>query len=339
LTTSTPDNAIGPNGETDWPWSTETPADQQASESTVDWPRISVVVPSYSQGQFIEATIRSILLQGYPNLEFFVMDGGSKDGTVEIIERYAQWIDHWESEPDRGQSHAINKGWERSTGSIVAWLNSDDTYTPGTLLRVGQAFMDNPGCASVSGNTRFETLAQETITVKEPKPFDPAHYLRGGLNPGQPSVFLARNTYQAVGELDESMSRSLDRDYWLRIGLKLPSGVHVVIRHDLAIAKLWEGNNASSWEGSEINLDYRGIHDEHMTILDKTFASSDLDPELHKTRRKAYALESMSHALTQGQIGHRFEAIKYAARSVLQHPKMLTTRSFLRILNYFILHR
>lgn len=91
-----------------------------------DWPRITVVTPSFNQGQFIEETIRSILLQGYPNLEYFVLDGGSTDNTVEVIKKYAPWIDFWVSEPDRGQSAAINRGLRMGSGSHATWINSDD---------------------------------------------------------------------------------------------------------------------------------------------------------------------------------------------------------------------
>ena len=96
------------------------------------WPRISIVTPSYNQGQFVEETIRSVLLQGYPELDYIVMDGGSKDGTVRIIEKYARWLSHWEDPaPDRGQAAGINKGFSKGTGAIYAWINSDDGYLLG----------------------------------------------------------------------------------------------------------------------------------------------------------------------------------------------------------------
>ena len=95
------------------------------------WPRISIVTPSFNQGQFIEETIRSILLQGYPNLEYIIIDGGSTDESVEIIKKYEPWLTYWVSEKDRGQAHAINKGLERCTGEILAYINSDDYYYPG----------------------------------------------------------------------------------------------------------------------------------------------------------------------------------------------------------------
>src|SRR5919197_3147394 len=96
-------------------------------------PRVTIVTPSLNQRQFIEETICSVLDQGYPNLEYIVIDGGSTDGSLEVIARYARWLNYWVSEPDRGQAHAINKGIERATGDILAFLNSDDAYMPGAL--------------------------------------------------------------------------------------------------------------------------------------------------------------------------------------------------------------
>src|SRR3990172_5374162 len=103
-------------------------------------PRISLVTPSFNQAAYLEETIASVLAQGYANLDFIVIDGGSNDGSVDIIRRHERWLSYWVSEPDRGQSHAINKGWRHSTGELWTWLNSDDVLTPGTLAAVAAAF-------------------------------------------------------------------------------------------------------------------------------------------------------------------------------------------------------
>ena len=142
-------------GKKGWPWTVETP---QAPESMPDgkpWPRISIVTPSYNQGQFIEETIRSVLLQGYPDLEYIIMDGGSTDESVGVLKKYEPWITFWTREPDGGQTEAINKGFKRSTGEIVAWLNSDDLYTAGALHIASKAFAERPHAAVVYGDIAY----------------------------------------------------------------------------------------------------------------------------------------------------------------------------------------
>src|SRR5687767_12795196 len=116
-----------------WPWNQETTFNP--GDSKKDWPKISIVTPSYNQGIFLEETLRSILLQNYPNLELIVIDGGSNDNSVEIIKKYEPWITYWITEKDRGQSDAINKGIRRTTGEILTWINSDDLLTPGSLKK------------------------------------------------------------------------------------------------------------------------------------------------------------------------------------------------------------
>ena len=120
------------DGKNGWPWTEETvPAELEQTSGSL--PSISVVTPSYNQAAFLEETIRSVLLQGYPNLEYLVMDGGSSDGSVEIIKKYEKYLAYWTSQKDAGPSDAIRKGFEKATGSILAYLNSDDLYLPGTL--------------------------------------------------------------------------------------------------------------------------------------------------------------------------------------------------------------
>ena len=128
-----------PPGRLGWPWTvgTRLPADADA----VPWPRISIVTPSYQQAAYLEECLRSVLRQNYPNLEYLVLDGGSTDGSAALLERYAGPLTYWHSRPDRGQGDAINQGFERATGEIVGWLNSDDFYLPGALFAVARAFL------------------------------------------------------------------------------------------------------------------------------------------------------------------------------------------------------
>ena len=115
-----------------WPWTQSDLRPAPSPPESFAWPRVTVVTPSFNQGAFIEETIRSVLLQDYPNLEYFIVDGGSTDSTLQVIKTYEPWIDHWVSRARPRPAHAINKGFARATGDIVAWLNSDDTYEPHT---------------------------------------------------------------------------------------------------------------------------------------------------------------------------------------------------------------
>ena len=177
-----------PAGKTGWPWTEvgdprsgvrgrRTEDGPQTSET---WPRLTVVTPSFNQGRFLEATIRSVLLQGYPNLEYMVIDGGSTDESVEVIRKYEPWLTYWVSEKDQGQAHAINKGMVRSTGEILAYLNSDDIYDEGALRRVGEHFVQTPECRLLVGATKLLTPdGASTDDVKRLKRIDLAYLAHG----------------------------------------------------------------------------------------------------------------------------------------------------------------
>jgi len=215
-----------PTDKTGWPWTEEaaplpeTRLDPSASLRTggLSWPRISIVTPSYNQGQFIEETIRSVLLQGYPNLEYFVIDGGSTDGTLEIIHKYEPWLTYWVSEPDEGQSDAINRGFARATGEILAWLNSDDTYLPGALHQAAETMAAYPSAAVVYGQSRFcDEQGRYVGTIGEPMEF--RSLLVGHNMIPQPSAFVRRNAADRVGPLRVDLNYAMDLDYWLHLGL------------------------------------------------------------------------------------------------------------------------
>lgn len=156
------------NGKTGWPWDVQPASLPKWMPNGKAWPSISVTVPSYNQGEFLEETIRSLLLQAYPHLEIFVMDGGSSDNSKAILEKYDSWISAWVSEADRGQSYAINKGWQQSSGELVAYLNSDDFYLAGALKSVALAWNDEPDIAVIAGGVKFVDASSGLITTKSP---------------------------------------------------------------------------------------------------------------------------------------------------------------------------
>lgn len=206
-----------PPGKTGWPWTEAPPTSPDTSRPDED-PAISIVTPSYNQGAFLEETIRSVLLQGYPNLEYVVIDGGSTDESVSIIERYAPWIDYWESTSDRGQSHAINKGFDRVDGTIYAWLNSDDVYLPGAFPTVAQAFADRPEAGALVGIGERVTLDGEVFYTPVPDELGFDAFLDWHNNDFlQPACFFRQEAWDVGGPLREDLYICLDVDLWLRM--------------------------------------------------------------------------------------------------------------------------
>lgn len=183
------------------------------------WPRITVITPSFNQVDFLERTICSVLDQQYPVLEFFVIDGGSTDGSVDLIQHYAHQLDWWESAPDGGQTEALNKGLARATGDIIAFLNSDDLYLPHALRTVGQMMSGADGPRWVVGKCLHVDEEDEQIDVmfaKEPDSF--AEYLMrtDGLLP-QPSSFWSAELFDQCGGFDEALHTSFDYEWNCRL--------------------------------------------------------------------------------------------------------------------------
>lgn len=218
-TTGKPKLPAPPQGAGDWLWEREPLPPVGASSGEKSLPRITVVTPSYNQAQFLEQTIRSVLLQDYPDLEYMIFDGGSSDGSVEIIKKYGAHLAHWESETDRGQSHAINKGFRKATGQIMCWLNSDDFYLPGTLKFVAESLADGTGNSALVGHA-LKVYADGSPTETLEGRYESRERLLQfwrGYRMHQSSIFWRREVFERVGLLDESQHYIMDFDYWVRI--------------------------------------------------------------------------------------------------------------------------
>lgn len=190
-----------------------------------DLPRISIVTPSYNQSDYIEDTLLSVLRQDYPHIEYIVMDGGSTDGSQDIIQRYNDRLAFWTSEPDRGQAEAINKGLQRATGEIVAWLNSDDLYMAGAIRGAVEALRAHPEAGMVYADGYMVDAAGYLLDPHRYGDYDVLDLLCFDVIL-QPTVFMRRSALESVGYLGEDYHLVLDHDLWIRIANRFPI-VHV----------------------------------------------------------------------------------------------------------------
>jgi glycosyltransferase involved in cell wall biosynthesis len=189
-------------------------------------PRVTIVTPSLNQAAYLEETIRSVASQNYPNLEHWIIDGGSTDGSLDIIRRWAgrRKSIRWVSEKDRGQSDAINKGFRRATGEIVSWLNSDDAYTPGAVRRAAEFLASHPDCMLAYSEAAIvdERGALLGTFPHTQRIFNYRRLVAVSDYIAQPSAFIRRKALDEVGLLEESLHWCMDWDLWIRIAEKYP---------------------------------------------------------------------------------------------------------------------
>lgn len=238
---------------------------------------VSIITPSYNQAKYLEQTILSVLNQDHPRIEYIVIDGASTDGSVEIIKKYADKLVHWESKKDNGQADAINKGFARATGEIVAWLNSDDYYLPGTIRAAVKVFEENPDVVLVYGNMlavdengqTFNTLTYKQLTLEDLLCFQII---------GQPAVFMRRAALQKTSGLDSTFHFLLDHLLWIKIA-KQGRILHV----------------NETWSAARYHAEAKNVAKaaefgrEAFRILETIAQDKDLAPTLHKIDRRAHA--------------------------------------------------
>lgn len=294
-----------PAGRIGWPWSG---GETDSFPPTAEWPKITVVTPSLNQGQYIEETIRSVLLQGYPNLEYLIIDGGSIDDTLTVIRRYEPWITKWVSEADEGQADAINKGFALSTGELLCWLNSDDLFYPGHLQRMATAFADHPGVDFIFSD----------IDVG-PAPDSVTSTLRGRLMPfadmvrtlevpiPQQCSMWRRRAWESLGGLDPRWQVVLDREYFLRL-----------VEHCRTLYIPGSGGFFRQHERAKSSAELARWADELPKFYREFFDRDDLAPETADLRGETLAMTYLTCAHIadrEGKLGERLRYLAFALAS------------------------
>jgi glycosyltransferase involved in cell wall biosynthesis len=222
-----------PPGNTGWPWTEGSNIFHSHKIDHFQWPKVSIVTPSFNQGNFLEETIRSILLQGYPNLEYIIIDGGSIDNSVQIIEKYSPWLTYWISKPDKGQSDAINKGMNIASGSIAGWINSDDMLCKDALNGCINYYEPSAEYLYI-GDCLVCDINRNILRRHRAKIFNIIDLLNIGEiwrakgNMIQPEVLFPRTVFQRVGGLNIHNHYVMDYELWGKILLQ---GIKIKYTH------------------------------------------------------------------------------------------------------------
>ena len=310
-----------PEGKTGWPWTEES---EQLPDSMPDgspWPKISIVTPSLNQGQFIEETIRSVLLQGYPDLEYILMDGGSKDDSLSIINKYDKWLAYWESKADRGQAHAINKGFHKSSGDIVAWINSDDFYLHGALCKAACWLCRGEGVFFIYGGCEVVDEVGHGVGYYMGK-YYPDQDFRAYWNHyvPQPSAFFLRDILDEVGCLDETLNFVMDYDFWVRCSRR-----HVLF-YTGEISAGFRLHSASKTVASKIHFDPE-LDCAVRRYWGKPLSSTYIRYIFKRNRHRSGVFRW--HAYEALQNGNVRASIRFICRAVFQDPLFFFNRKFL----------
>lgn len=284
-----------PPGKSGWPWTVEASPAPIVMESGESWPKISIVIPSYNQGEFIEEAIRSVLLQNYPNLEFIIMDGDSTDKTREIIEKYSSWLSFWQSKEDRGQGHAINMGFSVASGDYLGWLNSDDFYLPKCLREVAINALD----------TSAQVIYGDAVTLYDDDSkacycygnlvLD--RYLRFGCIIYSHAVFWSQAVHVPICE---TLKCAIDYELWLRL---VPSRTRSYINKPLGVFRLQPNSKSCNdlyqrlWkQDHEKIIEAYGEEPKSRSLLRYEFR---LVQRIHKQLRKKIIIKDFQEFLLQ----------------------------------------
>jgi glycosyltransferase involved in cell wall biosynthesis len=274
-------------------------------------PLVSIITPSYNQGQFLEETIRSVFLQYYPRIEYIIVDGGSTDNTRSIIERYKNKLAWYVSEKDQGQAHAINKGFAKATGEIVAWINSDDIYTEHAVSCAVEQLVKNPDCGMVYANVLSIDSDSSIFNTMEYGDWGLEELMQFNII-GQAGVFMRTTVLQSVNFLDSNFHYLMDHQLWLKIASRY------LVKH---IDEFWA---AARYHPNAKNISQPfGFGEDAFRIYNWIQTQPDLLKCFieHKPKIKAGAYRLKARYLLDG--GSNWKAFTSYLRSVLLDPKVL----------------
>jgi glycosyltransferase involved in cell wall biosynthesis len=298
-------------------------ASEETRVGTDDSPLVSIVTPSFNQGAFLEETILSVLNQTYHPIEYIIVDGGSTDDSVDVIRRYEAHLAYWVSEPDRGQAHAINKGLRRARGTILGWLNSDDTLMPDTVSRVVKAM--NDGSMVIHGSVRLVDAAGDAIArpklAKRRRSFGLDTIVDDGLV-NQPGTFWSRELLERVGYLNECLTYIMDYELWIRM---VVAGAEFRRLEDPPLA---------TYRLTEDTKTVAGMYKmgfEKLRVLDHLMSDPELGQKtgipqkvLERKARRARAFACLKICRGYARTpGHRLQALRWLAQASLLWPPSL----------------
>jgi glycosyltransferase involved in cell wall biosynthesis len=274
-------------------------------------PKISIITPSLNQGDYIEQTIQSVVEQNYANLEYIVIDGGSSDNTVDIVKKYENRLAYWISEKDEGQPDAINKGIARATGEIVAYLNSDDLYLPGSLAAVGHFFQEHPSSKWICGDTLLFGEEHDTELVRTNVPKSIGHCLSWAYKAPQPGMFWRRELLR--DGFDNKWRFCFDHELYVRL---LRAGYHCEYLPIPLAAYRLHSTSKTVAEG--------GLFGREFDEIAKIY-----EPELSgPVRRWSTATRFLRESFEASSKGNRARALERLMRALLLHPQALVHRPF-----------
>lgn len=303
-----------PPGKTGWPWTEESPQFPDASPKGEPWPKISIITPSYNQGQFIEEAIRSVLLQGYPNLEYIIIDGGSTDNSVEIIKKYEPWLAYWISELDNGPYHAINKGLKIASGEIIGIINGDDLYEANIIKTVAETFLENTGTEVVSGGAlifRNKELFKTRYTIAQ---YTRKNYLGlslSNITMGSPIInarFFKKSIYNKYGLYNTCYAIAADREFLIRLSLARVKNV------TLEKTAYRYRQHLGSLTTNPKYLNALRYCSEHLKIADKFMKETNIKPTDKKIFRKWHSIEATKCTLLCLRDLNFLQSIKYITK-------------------------